>query len=160
MVIVNRDINTFMSKIIIEKNGHSIQICPFAQDYCIMDVEKGDSIKVAIKFFNNSKWTLASFIYENDTECFFITTTNIYRIWSIVTYTLSFLCIFLLTLKQVITISTYEWLCTGFVLITALSIILLKSSLCIYPLRKKIFTLVKLGNLKQANKHQCTLLYK
>lgn len=76
-IIVNRGLDNIFTRIRVFKNGHLMVVCPKERDYCELDAMDGDRIVVKLKYV-----TVASFVYREGQDVFYISPTRMSKIWS------------------------------------------------------------------------------
>lgn len=120
-VIVNRDFNNFFTKIAVFSNGQLVKVCPASKDYCTFDAKDGDKIVVKLKHI-----TVASFVYREGNEICCVSPTKLHKIWEWLNFTLfPYLTLVLFVFKSKVESVAYDWFCTGMIVLTVLSLIVL-----------------------------------
>ena len=76
-IIVNRGIDNIFTRIRVFKNGQLMAACPKERDYFELDAMDGDRMVVKLKYV-----TVASFVYREGQDVFYISPTRMSKIWS------------------------------------------------------------------------------
>lgn len=122
-IIVNRGLDNIFTRIRVFKNGHLMVVCPKERDYCELDAMDGDRIEVKLKYV-----TVASFVYREGQDVFYISPTRMSKIWSWLNFFIfPYLTLVLFVFKAMIVSDAYGLLCTGMLVLTVLSLMLFLS---------------------------------
>ena len=122
-IIVNRGLDNIFTRIRVFKNGHLMVVCPKERDYCELDAMDGDRIVVKLKYV-----TVASFVYREGQDVFYISPTRMSKIWSWLNFFIfPYLTLVLFVFKAMIVSDAYGLLCTGMLVLTVLSLMLFLS---------------------------------
>lgn len=141
-IIVNRFFDKSFARIIILKNSKEKRVYPSGDDYCVIGADDGDKIEVKLKYYLPPMVTIASFVYREGVDTYYIGPTMMHKTWAWLTFgVFPYFCLFFLALKAAIGNEAYDWFCTGMVVLTALSLILFLQSPFIPYLRKRMFKL-------------------
>lgn len=122
-IIVSRDLDKIFTKIEVFKNEQKIMLSPIGKDYCVLDAKEGDQIVIRLKYLMGM-YTIASFVYHEGLDTFYVSTTKKYKIWMLVNCILAYLNIFLVGIKSAVNSEVYDWFCTVMVVLMALSLII------------------------------------
>ena len=130
-IIVSRGVDNIFTRIRVFKNGQLIAVCPMRKDYCVFDAKEGDRVVIKLKYV-----TIASFVYHEGQDTFYISPTRMHRIWGWLNFMVfPYLTLVLFVFKAMVGSDAYDWLCTGMLVITVLSLMLLSS--CVLNPRKR-----------------------
>lgn len=122
-IIVNRGIDNIFTRIRVFKNGQLMAACPKERDYFELDAMDGDRIVVKLKYV-----TVASFVYREGQDVFYISPTRMSKIWSWLNFFIfPYLTLVLFVFKAMIVSDAYGLLCTGMLVLTVLSLMLFLS---------------------------------
>lgn len=122
-IIVNRGIDNIFTRIRVFKNGQLMAACPKERDYFELDAMDGDRIVVKLKYV-----TVASFVYREGQDVFYISPTRMSKIWSWLNFFIfPYLTLVLFVFKAMIVSDAYGLLCTGMLVLTVLSLMLILS---------------------------------
>ena len=107
-IIVNRGIDNIFTRIRVFKNGQLMAACPKERDYFELDAMDGDRIVVKLKYV-----TVASFVYREGQDVFYISPTRMSKIWSWLNFFIfPYLTLVLFVFKAMIVSDAYGLLCT------------------------------------------------
>lgn len=122
-IIVNRGLDNIFTRIRVFKNGQLMAACPKERDYFELDAMDGDRIVVKLKYV-----TVASFVYREGQDVFYISPTLMSKIWSWLNFFIfPYLTLVLFVFKAMIVSDAYGLLCTGMLVLTVLSLMLFLS---------------------------------
>lgn len=122
-IIVNRGIDNIFTRIRVFKNGQLMAACPKERDYFELDAMDGDRIVVKLKYV-----TVASFVYREGQDVFYISPTRMSKIWSWLNFFIfPYLTLVFFVFKAMIVSDAYGLLCTGMLVLTVLSLMLFLS---------------------------------
>lgn len=140
-IIVNRGFSNILTRIIVFKNSQIVMVCPHKKDYCEFDAKEGDEIVVKLK----SHDTIASFVYHEGNDTFYIGPTTMCRRWELANFKIfPFLSLFFIILSASIKSDAYEWFCVGTIVLLALSLLTFYSCMRNLSMQKRLF---KVDNL-------------
>ena len=144
-IIVNRGFENMLASVVVFKNARPIIICPIQKDFCEMDAKEGDRIEIKLKALGMISQTLASFTYQEDKDTVYIRPTMLCKRWEMANYrVLPYLSLLLLVLQSVTTSAACKWLCTGVLVLTALSLLSFQGCKSNPSMRSSMFTLAYL----------------
>lgn len=142
-LIINKSLNNYFNKIIINVNDNQVIRSTFSDDYCSINLNSYDKIVIKLRLLDNFRIKLISFIYMPGKDILYIGPTRLYKIWEIINFQLfPYLCIFLLVLKPTISYLNFQWIIVGIIIFTALSLFFMQLSKLIPYIRKKLFKIV------------------
>lgn len=122
-IIVNRGIDNIFTRIRVFKNGQLMAACPKERDYFELDAMDGDRIVVKLNYV-----IIASFVYREGQDVFYISPTRMSKIWSWLNFFIfPYLTLVLFVFKAMIVSDAYGLLCTGMLVLTVLSLMLFLS---------------------------------
>lgn len=122
-IIVNRGIDNIFTRIRVFKNGQLMAACPKERDYFELDAMDGDRIVVKLKYV-----TVASFVYREGQDVFYISPTRMSKIWSWLNFFIfPYLTLVLFVFKAMIVSDAYGLLCIGMLVLTVLSLMFFMS---------------------------------
>lgn len=122
-IIVNRGLDNIFTRIRMFKNEHLMVVCPKERDYFELYAKDGDRIEVKLKYV-----TVASFVYREGQDVFYISPTRMSKIWSWLNFFIfPYLTLVLFVFKAMIVSDAYGLLCTGMLVLTVLSLMLFLS---------------------------------
>lgn len=98
-------------------------VCPKERDYCELDAMDGDRIVVKLNYV-----IIASFVYREGQDVFYISPTRMSKIWSWLNFFIfPYLTLVLFVFKAMIVSDAYGLLCTGMLVLMVLSLMLFLS---------------------------------
>ncbi|CCX67061.1 putative uncharacterized protein [Prevotella sp. CAG:1058] len=122
-IIVNRGIDNIFTRIRVFKNGQLMAACPKERDYFELDAMDGDRIVVKLKYV-----TVASFVYREGQDVFYISPTRMSKIWSWLNFFIfPYLTLVLFVINAMIVSDAYDFLCIGMLVLTVLSLMFFMS---------------------------------
>ena len=144
-IIVNRGFENMLARVVVFKNARPIIVCPIQKDFCEMDAKEGDRIEIKLKALGMISQTLASFTYQEDKDTIYIQPTLLCKRWEMANYrVLPYLSLLFLVLQSVTTSAACKWLCTGVLVLTALSLLSFQGCKSNPSMRSSMFTLAYL----------------
>ena len=144
-IIVSRQLDKSFMRIVVYRNAQRVAVCPSDDDCCVIGAKDGDKIEVRLKYHLPPMVTVASFVYREGADTYYISPTRMYKTWSWLTFgVLPYLSLFFLALEAAVDNGAYDWFCTGMVVFTALSLILFLQSPLLPFLWKRMFKLAAL----------------
>lgn len=146
-IFINRDFNSSQAKILIFRNGQEIAVCKRNDLFCIFPANGQDELTIKYKFPDHSSITIASYVCREGQETILIKPSLLARRWDAISFRyLPYICIFALALNPAFESEWYEWASCGFVVVTALSLILRWFYTMIPALRQGLFEVVEVSN--------------
>ena len=144
-IIVNRGFVNMLTCIAVFKNGQPAIACPAQKDFCEIDAKEGDRIEVKLIALGMIAQRLAAFTYQEGKDTVYIRPTMLYKRWEMANYrVLPYLSLLLLVLQSVTTSAACKWLCTGVLVLTALSLLSFLGCKSNPSMRSRLFTLAYL----------------
>ena len=141
-IIVNRGIGKTLTRILVFKNSESIMDCPIKKDYCEFDAKEGDQIVIKLKSLDTFTLTIASFVYHEGKDTFYVGPTMVCKSWELANYRIfPYFCLLFLTFRVAIESDTYERFCASMIVLTALSLMCLQFCILIPFMQKRLFKL-------------------
>lgn len=142
-VIINRGTDKLLSRILVYKNDNKYET--HTTDILTLDAKEGDNILIKSKSLDFLSATIATFVCESKDDILYIYPTILSKIWNAVNYIiLPYSCLFLESLRLVITSETFKWFCVFMIALTALSVVCQKLSMHILFLRKRMYVLSRI----------------
>lgn len=136
-IIINLSIGNIFKKIAVFKNGQLMAVCPARKNYGVFDAMEGDRIEIKQGYV-----TVASFVCREGHDTFYVGLTKMHKIWEWFNFCMfPYLTLALFVFKDRGGADAYDWLCTGMLVLTVLSLISLQSCVSNPRLRNKMFKL-------------------
>lgn len=139
-VIVNTGFGLKPAGIEIVKNEQRIMYSPMKNDCWVFGANAGDSIEVRLKFSGSPRLTVASFVCQEGKDTCYVYPARLYKRLELASFKiLPCLCLLLFVFRMLVQSEVYYSLCVGMIVLTALSLIILMSSVGYSSMRKKLF---------------------
>ena len=68
------------------RNAQRVAVCLSDDDCCVIGAKYGDKIEVRLKYHLPPMVTVASFVYREGTDTYYISPTRMYKTWSWFTF--------------------------------------------------------------------------
>ena len=139
-VIVNTGFGLKPAGIEIVKNEQRIMYSPMKRDCWVFGANAGDRIEVRLKFAGSPRLTVASFVCQEGKDTCYVYPARLYKRLELASFKiLPCLCLLLFVFRMLVQSEVYYCLCVGMIVLTALSLIILMSSVGYSSMRKKLF---------------------
>lgn len=139
-VIVNTGFGLKPAGIEIVKNERRIIYSPMKKDCWAFSANAGDRIEVRLKFAGSPRLTVASFVCQEGKDTCYVYPARLYKRLELASFKiLPCLCLLLFVFRMLVQSEVYYSLCVGMIVLTALSLIILMSSVGYSSMRKKLF---------------------
>lgn len=139
-VIVNTGFGLKPAGIEMVKNGQRIMYSPMKKDSWVFGAIAGDRIEVRLKFAGSPRLTVASFVCQEGKDTCYVYPARLYKRLELASFKiLPCLCLLLFVFRMLVQSEVYYCLCVGMIVLTALSLIILMSSVGYSSMRKKLF---------------------
>lgn len=139
-VIVNTGFGLKPAGIEIVKNEQRIMYSPMKKDCWVFGANAGDRIEVRLKFTGSPRLTVASFVCQEGKDTCYVYPARLYKRLELASFKiLPCLCLLLFVFRMLVQSEVYYSLCVGMIVLTALSLIILMSSVGYSSMRKKLF---------------------
>lgn len=139
-VIVNTGFGLKPAGIEIVKNEQRIMYSPMKKDSWVFGANAGDRIEVILKFAGSPRLTVASFVCQEGKDTCYVYPAMLYKRLELASFKiLPCLCLLLFVFRMLVQSEVYYCLCVGMIVLTALSLIILMSSVGYSSMRKKLF---------------------
>lgn len=139
-VIVNTGFGLKPAGIEMVKNGQRIMYSPMKNDCWVFGANVGDRIEVRLKFACSPRLTVASFVCQEGKDTCYVYPARLYKRLELASFKiLPCLCLLLFVFRMLVQSEVYYSLCVGMIVLTALSLIILMSSVGYSSMRKKLF---------------------
>lgn len=139
-VIVNTGFGLKPAGIEIVKNEQRIMYSPMKRDCWVFGANAGDRIEVRLKFAGSPRLTVASFVCQEGKDTCYVYPAMLYKRLELASFKiLPCLCLLLFVFRMLVQSEVYYSLCVGMIVLTALSLIILMSSVGYSSMRKKLF---------------------
>lgn len=139
-VIVNTGFGLKPAGIEIVKNEQRIMYSPMKRDCWVFGANAGDRIEVRLKFAGSPRLTVASFVCQEGKDTCYVYPARLYKRLELASFKiLPCLCLLLFVFRMLVQSEVYYSLCVGMIELTALSLIILMSSVGYSSMRKKLF---------------------
>lgn len=139
-VIVNTGFGLKPAGIEIVKNEQRIMYSPMKNDCWVFGANAGDRIEVRLKFAGSPRLTVASFVCQEGKDTCYVYPARLYKRLELASFKiLPCLCLLLFVFRMLVQSEVYYSLCVGMIVLTALSLIILMSSVGYSFMRKKLF---------------------
>lgn len=139
-VIVNTGFGLKPAGIEIVKNEQRIMYSPMKNDCWVFGANAGDRIEVRLKFAGSPRLTVASFVCQEGKDTCYVYPARLYKRLELASFKiLPCLCLLLFVFRMLLQSEVYYCLCVGMIVLTALSLIILMSSVGYSSMRKKLF---------------------
>lgn len=139
-VIVNTGFGLKPAGIEMVKNGQRIMYSPMKKDSWVFGANAGDRIEVRLKFAGSPRLTVASFVCQEGKDTFYVYPAMLYKRLELASFKILLcLCLLLFVFRMLVQSEVYYSLCVGMIVLTALSLIILMSSVGYSSMRKKLF---------------------
>lgn len=139
-VIVNTGFGLKPAGIEIVKNEQRIMYSPMKRDCWVFGANAGDRIEVRLKFAGSPRLTVASFVCQEGKDTCYVYPARLYKRLELASFKiLPCLCLLLFVFRMLVQSEVYYSLCVGMIVLTALSLIILISSVGYSSMRKKLF---------------------
>lgn len=139
-VIVNTGFGLKPAGIEIVKNEQRIMYSPMKNDCWVFGANVGDRIEVRLKFAGSPRLTVASFVCQEGKDTCYVYPARLYKRLELASFKiLPCLCLLLFVFRMLVQSEVYYSLCVGMIVLTALSLIILMSSVGYSSMRKKLF---------------------
>ena len=139
-VIVNTGFGLKPAGIEIVKNEQRIMYSPMKRDCWVFGANAGDRIEVRLKFAGSPRLTVASFVCQEGKDTCYVFPARLYKRLELASFKiLPCLCLLLFVFRMLLQSEVYYSLCVGMIVLTALSLIILMSSVGYSSMRKKLF---------------------
>lgn len=139
-VIVNTGFGLKPAGIEMVKNGQRIMYSPMKKDSWVFGATAGDRIEVRLKFAGSPRLTVASFVCQEGKDTCYVYPARLYKRLELASFKiLPCLCLLFLVFRMLVQSEVYYSLCVGMIVLTALSLIILMSSVGYSSMRKKLF---------------------
>lgn len=139
-VIVNTGFGLKPAGIEIVKNEQRIMYSPMKNDCWAFGANAGDRIEVRLKFAGSPRLTVASFVCQEGKDTCYVYPARLYKRLELASFKiLPCLCLLLFVFRMLVQSEVYYSLCVGMIVLTALSLIILMSSVGYSSMRKKLF---------------------
>ncbi len=139
-VIVNTGFGLKPAGIEIVKNGQRIMYSPMKNDSWVFGANVGDRIEVRLKFTGSPRLTVASFVCQEGKDTCYVYPARLYKRLELASFKiLPCLCLLFFVFRMLVQSEVYYSLCVGMIVLTALSLIILMSSVGYSSMRKKLF---------------------
>lgn len=139
-VIVNTGFGLKPAGIEMVKNGQRIMYSPMKKDSWVFGATAGDRIEVRLKFAGSPRLTVASFVCQEGKDTCYVYPARLYKRLELASFKiLPCLCLLLFVFRMLVQSEVYYSLCVGMIVLTALSLIILMSSVGYSSMRKKLF---------------------
>lgn len=141
-IIINRSFINIFARIIVYRNQQKMNSISIRGDGCELHVREGDQVEVRLKSLCLWSSTIASFVYHEGNDSYYVSPTMVCKIWELASFKiLPYFSLLFLVLRASIVSETYEWFCTYMVVLTALSLMGLQICMQIPYMRKELFSL-------------------
>lgn len=139
-VIVNTGFGLKPAGIEIVKNEQRIMYSPMKRDCWVFGANAGDRIEVRLKFAGSPRLTVASFVCQEGKDTCYVYPARLYKRLELASFKiLPCLCLLFFVFRMLVQSDVYYSLCVGMIVLTALSLIILMSSVGYSSMRKKLF---------------------
>lgn len=139
-VIVNTGFGLKPAGIEIVKNEQRIMYSPMKKDCWAFGANAGDRIEVRLKFAGSPRLTVASFVCQEGKDTCYVYPARLYKRLELASFKiLPCLCLLFFVFRMLVQSEVYYSLCVGMIVLTALSLIILMSSVGYSSMRKKLF---------------------
>lgn len=139
-VIVNTGFGLKPAGIEMVKNEQRIMYSPMKRDCWVFGANAGDRIEVRLKFAGSPRLTVASFVCQEGKDTCYVYPARLYKRLELASFKiLPCLCLLLFVFRMLVQSEVYYSLCVGMIVLTALSLIILMSSVGYSSMRKKLF---------------------
>lgn len=139
-VIVNTGFGLKPAGIEIVKNEQRIMYSPMKNGCWAFGANAGDRIEVRLKFAGSPRLTVASFVCQEGKDTCYVYPARLYKRLELASFKiLPCLCLLLFVFRMLVQSEVYYSLCVGMIVLTALSLIILMSSVGYSSMRKKLF---------------------
>lgn len=139
-VIVNTGFGLKPAGIEIVKNEQRIMYSPMKRDCWVFGANAGDRIEVRLKFAGSPRLTVASFVCQEGKDTCYVYPARLYKRLELASFKiLPCLCLLFFVFRMLVQSEVYYSLCVGMIVLTALSLIILMSSVGYSSMRKKLF---------------------
>lgn len=139
-VIVNTGFGLKPAGIEMVKNGQRIMYSPMKRDCWVFGANAGDRIEVRLKFAGSPRLTVASFVCQEGKDTCYVYPARLYKRLELASFKiLPCLCLLFFVFRMLVQSEVYYSLCVGMIVLTALSLIILMSSVGYSSMRKKLF---------------------
>lgn len=139
-VIVNTGFGLKPAGIEMVKNGQRIMYSPMKKDSWVFGATAGDRIEVRLKFAGSPRLTVASFVCQEGKDTCYVYPARLYKRLELASFKiLPCLCLLFFVFRMLVQSEVYYCLCVGMIVLTALSLIILMSSVGYSSMRKKLF---------------------
>lgn len=137
-VIVNTGFGLKPAGIEIVKNEQRIMYSPMKKDCWVFGAN--DRIEVRLKFAGSPRFTVASFVCQEGKDTCYVYPARLYKRLELASFKiLPCLCLLFFVFRMLVQSEVYYSLCVGMIVLTALSLIILMSSVGYSSMRKKLF---------------------
>lgn len=144
-IVVNRGFENMLTSIVVFKNGQLAIACSVQKDFCEIDAKEGDRIEVKLIALGMISQRLVSFNFQEGKDTVYIRPTMLCKRWEMANYrVLPYLSLLFLVLQSVTTSAACKWLCTGVLVLTALSLLSFQGCKSNPSMRSSMFTLAYL----------------
>lgn len=110
------------------------------RDCWVFGANAGDRIEVRLKFAGSPRLTVASFVCQEGKDTCYVYPARLYKRLELASFKiLPCLCLLLFVFRMLVQSEVYYSLCVGMIVLTALSLIILMSSVGYSSMRKKLF---------------------
>ncbi len=134
-IIVNRGVYNVFTRVRVLKNGQLIAVCPIGKDYCVLDAKGGDRIEIKLKYI-----TVASVVYHDGQDTLCVGHTKLHKIWEWLDFfVFPYSTLALFVFKDRAGSDAYDWLCTGMLVLTVLSLLVHQSCVLNPRLKDRMF---------------------
>lgn len=127
-IIINRGFNNILSRVLVFRNGQKINGWTRKDCFCEFDAKEEDQILVKIKNLDTTTATVASFIFHEGKDTFYISPNKMLNVWEFVSYKV-FLCVCLIYIiykVAMIESNVFDWVFAAMIFIMALSLVCLQ----------------------------------
>lgn len=110
------------------------------KDCWVFGANAGDRIEVRLKFAGSPRLTVASFVCQKGKDTCYVYPARLYKRLELASFKiLPCLCLLFFVFRMLVQSEVYYSLCVGMIVLTALSLIILMSSVGYSSMRKKLF---------------------
>lgn len=144
-IYINRAFIKLLSKISVYRNTKEISVIPANRDLCELEVKEGDKIEIRLKSLDLFSTKVATINCQEDKYIYYVGPTMLLKGWEILSFKfLPYFTILFLAIKPLANSESYDWFCTGMIVVSALSLIILQLGMAIPAMQKKLFKVEKI----------------
>lgn len=141
-IIINSGFERKNAKVLITRNGQEIKTLPNNAYCCNIDADESDTIVVRLKCADGIVLFLASFVFKNGNDVYYVHPSVTYSVWMNVSYKyLPCFCLLVYVLQALMQSEVYQWFCTGMIVFTVLTLLSLQIGQLLPQVQRRLFKL-------------------